>query len=379
METAGEARGRPAGASPADNPPAPNARGWAWAVLLISGADGLVLNVWHAVHTSLPTPLAVMVGSVPILLATGLTEVVSRSNAGRMLWALTFTVMVGTMGLSVAGQASVLHTPFGSWSIAVAYPLIMDLATLVALSTITTGHRTGNASGNTAGSTPETSPPTTVSDPANPGGKQSRKPTETPGGKQTGKTGGQPASRPQGQTPQNKGQGRPQEQAGSRQATGRSAPSWTVEALADQISRDYADAETLPSIRALHARYGGRTATVSEAAKRVRTARATNDAPSDGPYPGPVSPTSATPEPGNGPGGKQAEYPTGSQGGKHGSASGGKQHPPIAVPAADATGNVSENGTGNTSLSHDDPAGDPADAKRPALRLVTPDTTMPGA
>ncbi|MGH3099273.1 MAG: hypothetical protein ACRDMV_25110 [Streptosporangiales bacterium] len=54
------------------------ARAWAWGVLLIAGSTSVGLNTWHALsEAGLPVPVAVAYGTVPVLLAYGLSHLVA--------------------------------------------------------------------------------------------------------------------------------------------------------------------------------------------------------------------------------------------------------------------------------------------------------------
>ncbi|WP_242892532.1 hypothetical protein [Actinomadura litoris] len=106
---------------------------WACAVLTIAAANQLLWNLWHAFDTGMPHPLAVATGAVPVLLALGTSALAARVRCGNVQRTLTYGVMLAAIGISILAQYDLLMHWMGSKAVAVLFPTVGDLATLIAL------------------------------------------------------------------------------------------------------------------------------------------------------------------------------------------------------------------------------------------------------
>ncbi|WP_106403770.1 hypothetical protein [Actinocorallia populi] len=111
-------------------------------VLLIAGANGLLFNLHHALHLEtangepLPTELAVAFGTIPVVLAGGMSVLAVQTQFGKFLKSLIWAVVLGTISLSVVAQYDVLIDYLGNQAIALIYPIVGDVATIVALEVV---------------------------------------------------------------------------------------------------------------------------------------------------------------------------------------------------------------------------------------------------
>ena len=111
-------------------------------VLLIAGANGLLFNLHHALHLEtangepLPTELAIAFGTIPVVLAGGMSVLAAQTQFGRFLKSLIWAVVLGTISLSVVAQYDVLIDYLGNQAIALIYPTVGDVATIVALEVV---------------------------------------------------------------------------------------------------------------------------------------------------------------------------------------------------------------------------------------------------
>lgn len=106
----------------------------AWLVLLVAGTTMVSYNLWHGFHSGMPGYLALLDGTVPVLLALGLSHMVARR--GRFLKIVTLAVMVGAMVLSVRATGyGVRPATGGLWWL---FGAVVDTAALVALQVILT-------------------------------------------------------------------------------------------------------------------------------------------------------------------------------------------------------------------------------------------------
>lgn len=112
-----------------------HARPAAWAVLVAMGGTTMTFNIWHATHAGHMNPwLAPLYGMSPVLVAGGLSHMVSAHRGGPFMKTVTFIVMLGAMALSigatgdvVAGAAGPMRWLFGG---------VLDAAALLALQVI---------------------------------------------------------------------------------------------------------------------------------------------------------------------------------------------------------------------------------------------------
>jgi hypothetical protein len=103
----------------------------AWLCMIIAGVTTVTFNVWHAFHSAMAWPVAVLVGIAPVALAMVVSHLVAVSRAGKFLKTVTFAVMVGAMALSVRATGAVVAPAFGSlWWL---FGAVIDTGALVAL------------------------------------------------------------------------------------------------------------------------------------------------------------------------------------------------------------------------------------------------------
>ncbi|MDL4812782.1 hypothetical protein [Actinomadura opuntiae] len=108
----------------------------AWAVLVVALANQMLWNLWHAWGTGMPWPLAVALGTVPVLMAMGTSALSARVRAGWLQQTVTYAVMLAAIGISVLAQYDTLMVWTRSPTIAVLFPGVGDLAVLIALHTL---------------------------------------------------------------------------------------------------------------------------------------------------------------------------------------------------------------------------------------------------
>lgn len=118
---------------------------WAWAVLLIAGANQLLWNLWHAFALGMPEPLAFALGAGPVLLAIGTSALATRVQGGWVLRVLTYGVMLSAIGLSIWAQYELLMLWTRSQVVAVLFPAVGDLAVLIALHVLIAAPRADRA------------------------------------------------------------------------------------------------------------------------------------------------------------------------------------------------------------------------------------------
>jgi hypothetical protein len=116
-------------------PPQPQARAAAWGVLIAMGGTTMTFNIWHATHAGhMPIGLALLYGMSPVLAAMGLSHIVAAHQGGTFMKAVTFTVMLGAMALSIGATGDVVGSAAGPlrWL----FGGVLDAAALVALQVI---------------------------------------------------------------------------------------------------------------------------------------------------------------------------------------------------------------------------------------------------
>jgi len=118
-----------------DRPPQTHARAAAWVVLSVAGVTMISFNMWHALHGGIPEWfLAALVGVAPVVIAMGLSHVVSAYGGGWFMKAATFAIMLGAMALSVRATGYVVHPALGAlWWL---FGGTIDSAALVALQVV---------------------------------------------------------------------------------------------------------------------------------------------------------------------------------------------------------------------------------------------------
>jgi hypothetical protein len=115
----------------ARNPRRPEGLIAAWLCMIIAGVTTVTFNCWHAFHSAMAWPVAILVGLAPVALAMVVSHLVAVSRAGRFLKAVTFAVMVGAMALSVRATGAVVAPAFGDlWWL---FGAVIDTGALVAL------------------------------------------------------------------------------------------------------------------------------------------------------------------------------------------------------------------------------------------------------
>ncbi|GAB2859133.1 hypothetical protein GCM10022221_68370 [Actinocorallia aurea] len=112
------------------------ARRWAAFGMVLSAGNGLLFNLWHAYETGLADPLAAAFGTVPVLLAAAVSVIAEEKHVGPLVRALVWAVMLGTIALSVVAQYGVLYAAIGNMSVAILYPAVCDIATIVCLNVL---------------------------------------------------------------------------------------------------------------------------------------------------------------------------------------------------------------------------------------------------
>lgn len=117
-----------------DRPPPVHARTAAWLVLVGAGLTTMSFNIWHAIHGGMPPILAPLEGMAPVLIAMGLSHVISAYRGGWFLKAATFGVMLAAMVLSLAATGNVVRPALGPlWWL---FGATVDAAALLALQVI---------------------------------------------------------------------------------------------------------------------------------------------------------------------------------------------------------------------------------------------------
>jgi hypothetical protein len=118
----------------AETPPQPHDRAAAWMVLVGAGATTVSFNIWHALHSGMPLVLAPLEGMAPVLIAMGLSHVVSAYRGGWFMKTVTFGIMLAAMVLSLDAAGKVVHPALGPlWWL---FGAVVDAAALVALQVI---------------------------------------------------------------------------------------------------------------------------------------------------------------------------------------------------------------------------------------------------
>lgn len=103
----------------------------AWLCMIIAGVTTVTFNCWHAFHSAMAWPVAVLVGIAPVALAMVVSHLVAVSRAGKFLKSVTFAVMLGAMALSVRATGAVVAPAFGNlWWL---FGAVIDTGALVAL------------------------------------------------------------------------------------------------------------------------------------------------------------------------------------------------------------------------------------------------------
>jgi hypothetical protein len=114
-------------------------RGATWTLLIGMGGTSVTYNVWHAVHRGeLNIGLALLYGLAPVFAAGLLSHIVAEHDGGKIMKAVTYTVMLAAMALSIGATASVVAPAAGPW-MRWLFGGVLDAAALVALRVILDG------------------------------------------------------------------------------------------------------------------------------------------------------------------------------------------------------------------------------------------------
>jgi hypothetical protein len=120
-----------------DQPGKSHARGVAWTVMFCATGTSVTYNVYHVVTSDhMNVWLALLFGVIPPGIAMGLSHIVIHKSG--WLKVLTFLVMLGSMGLSIAAVAAVVHSknePWQGWL----FGAVLDAAGILALAVILSG------------------------------------------------------------------------------------------------------------------------------------------------------------------------------------------------------------------------------------------------
>jgi len=121
-------------AAPDAMAPRSHDRAAAWLVLIGAGGTTMSFNIWHAIHGGMPFWLALLFGMAPVTLAMGLSHIDATNEGGWFMKAVTFTVMLGAMVLSIRATGYVVKPATGGlWWL---FGAVIDAAALVALQVI---------------------------------------------------------------------------------------------------------------------------------------------------------------------------------------------------------------------------------------------------
>jgi hypothetical protein len=114
-----------------------HARGVAWTVMFCATGTSVTYNIFHVVtRDHMNIWLALLFGIIPPGIAMGLSHIVIHKSG--WLKALTFVVMLGSMALSIAAVAAVVHSkaePWQGWL----FGGVLDSAGILSLAVILSG------------------------------------------------------------------------------------------------------------------------------------------------------------------------------------------------------------------------------------------------
>jgi hypothetical protein len=113
-----------------------------WIALVLCGGISWGVNVAHALGLNGGDPsagqisVALMFGTAPVVVAALMSHMLAQSGtAGAFKRTLIFLIFIGAMGLSMKAQAETVE-PYSGPYLNLVFPLMLDLATLVALHSI---------------------------------------------------------------------------------------------------------------------------------------------------------------------------------------------------------------------------------------------------
>lgn len=118
--------------------------GLAWAMLIFCGILSLILNIWHAARAkdgadTINFTLALIGGIGPVGTAALVSHVAVHPAVDWVMRTGVWIIFAGAIALSVDAQHAMMQSIFG-YRLAWAYPLVLDLATVVGLNLIIKAH-----------------------------------------------------------------------------------------------------------------------------------------------------------------------------------------------------------------------------------------------